>query len=342
MKYLKNNKGVTGIDLAISIIIIIFSVTLITVMYSRYVEKSKEVERNSKATNIAVQLIEEIKSKDYEKVSSWFFDDVDDDGIKEKTYEKIDNDEIKTNFLNIEIPNGYIATIKKIDEIEDISIKLKVEVEYKIGDKSQKTELSITKSKANYSANVPDLTSEEVKDITKKIIVDGKEGEYKRYFLKYSNTKKGYIEAKASDDDWYSISGKKFAVIAYAKEAPIPFNTNGEINFNECAEIYVWVPRFGIDGDGNYRFCNEATNNPIIYEAEDINLTIEDSTYSVAKYVVDTTISGITVADFDGTETGKWVKVNSDLNPIKDDTTEITDEENILNILKTKEFTWKE
>ena len=244
--------------------------------------------------------------------------------------------------MDVEIfPNSYIASIKKVEEIENISIKLKVEVEYKIGDKSQKTELSITKSKEIFSANVPDLTIEEVKDSTKEIVVDGEEAEYTRYFLKYSNTKKGYIEAKASDDDWYSISGKKFAVIAYAKETPIPFNTNGVINFNECAEIYVWVPRFG-EYNQNYMFCNETTNNPIIYKTEATNLTVEDSTYSVVGYIPDTKTNIETLEDFNENETGKWVKVNEALNPMEEDGTEITDEENILNILKTKEFTWKE
>ena len=43
--------------------------------------------------------------------------------------------------------------------------------------------------------------------------------------------------------------------------------------------------------------------------------------------------------DFEGIS-GKWVKVNSNLVPINNLGNEIEDENNILNILKTKKFTW--
>lgn len=324
MKFLKNNKGVTGIDIVMSILIIIVSVTLITIMYSKYIEKSKEIKRNTTATNIAMKVID--------KIENTKFDDITDELIE-------DNFEINDE-------TGYTIRVKKVEEIENVSIKFKVEVEYKIGNKSETIELSTTKTKGSFQANIPDMSKGEVKKSAKTINVsnstgDTTTGEYTRYVLKYSNTKKGYIKANTTDDDWYSISGKKFAVIAYAKESPIPFNTNGVIDFNECSEIYVWVPRFIKDANGKYRFCYEQTNNPIIYKSESDTITISDSTYSVAKYIADTSnTTGITeYASFKENEvnmTGKWVRVNSDFDAIN------TDDKNILNILKTKEFTWEE
>lgn len=67
---------------------------------------------------------------------------------------------------------------------------------------------------------------------------------YTRFILKYSNTKQGYIQTTSSDPEWYSISGKKYPIVVYAKEEA--FNVNGVIELsNENVEkIYVWVPRF--------------------------------------------------------------------------------------------------
>lgn len=333
MKFLKNNKGVTGIDIVMSILIIIISVTLITIMYSKYSEKSKEIKRNASATNIAMKVIEEIdKTK---------FDDITDKLIEE-------------NF-KIDTENGYTVRVKKVEELENIFIKFKVETEYKIGNKSETVELYTTKVKYNGQANNPNMDSIEIKNPSKEITITVSDstgitesGEYTRYIVKYSNPKKGYIKAKTSDDDWYSISGKKFAVIAYAKEKPIPFNTNGVIDFSKCPEIYVWVPRFGIDSEGNYRFCvenldkvtNKKVNNPIKFVTSS-EIDIFDSAYSVSKYEVDIGEKITVNSSFAENETGKWVKVNKDLNPIDEDGIEITNEENILNIMKTEEFTWE-
>lgn len=94
---------------------------------------------------------------------------------------------------------------------------------------------------------------------------------------------------------------------------------------------------FGVDS-GKYRFCN-TDNNPIVFGPQKI--TIGETTYDNAyDYMVQE--GTIEVDNFLDNETGVWVKVNNELNPIDESGIIITDEENILNILKTEEFTWED
>ena len=64
MKKLRSNKGVTGIDVALSITIIVIVLGVVLSVYSNYSDRTKQVNRNAKATNLAVQVIEGIEADD--------------------------------------------------------------------------------------------------------------------------------------------------------------------------------------------------------------------------------------------------------------------------------------
>lgn len=74
MKKFKNNKGVTGIDIVMSILIILISVGIISMMYSKYLEKTKEVKRNTEATNLAREFIEYVETANYEDIKQLITD----------------------------------------------------------------------------------------------------------------------------------------------------------------------------------------------------------------------------------------------------------------------------
>lgn len=65
-KMLKNEKGITGIDIIVSILIITIFVAILTVLFFNINTDSKGIERKTEATHYAISLIEEIKNKGIE------------------------------------------------------------------------------------------------------------------------------------------------------------------------------------------------------------------------------------------------------------------------------------
>ncbi len=66
---MKSEKGYTGVDIAISIVVITIFISLITVITYRFNSSTKEIELKSEALDIAINKIEEIKSKGIEQVN---------------------------------------------------------------------------------------------------------------------------------------------------------------------------------------------------------------------------------------------------------------------------------
>ena len=67
---IKENKGITGVDATIAVVILIIFVPLIASLFSNLMNIKLRNERKSTALNIAIQMIEGIKSMDYDSVIS--------------------------------------------------------------------------------------------------------------------------------------------------------------------------------------------------------------------------------------------------------------------------------
>ena len=63
----KSQKGFTGIDITIAIIVITLFVSIISVVFYNITISSKKVERKTEATYIAQDVIEKIKALDYDE-----------------------------------------------------------------------------------------------------------------------------------------------------------------------------------------------------------------------------------------------------------------------------------
>ena len=68
---LKQERGITGIDIAISIIIITIFVALLATIFFNINANSKGVERKTEATHYAISLIENIKNNGFDKLESF-------------------------------------------------------------------------------------------------------------------------------------------------------------------------------------------------------------------------------------------------------------------------------
>ena len=65
---LRSNKGVTGVDLSIALIIIVLFVGLVSTLSYNYVKTSRSVNRKAIATDIAIRKIEELKQTPYDDI----------------------------------------------------------------------------------------------------------------------------------------------------------------------------------------------------------------------------------------------------------------------------------
>lgn len=156
---IKNNKGITGIDITVSIVILALFISLITSMFYNVSVVGKVVNRKSDATYMAVQVIEAAKQLGYDKLPKGYVEEAD---LEDKTQEEaeaenttIDLEALNTLLENngidkITLKNGYSVDIKvenyrKIKNnltLEDILKRITVTVNYKDNNKNQSLELN--------------------------------------------------------------------------------------------------------------------------------------------------------------------------------------------------------
>ena len=101
----KSNKGITGIDATIAVVILIIFVPLVTNLFSNITNTSKKIDRKATSINIAIQAVEGAKLIGYNNINgnslslSQVFDN--NTGTNGKT----------GNYTSRNIPNGYKVEI---------------------------------------------------------------------------------------------------------------------------------------------------------------------------------------------------------------------------------------
>lgn len=138
---LRSEKGFTGIDIAVSVVIIFIFVSVIALLNYRISSTAKEIELKSDATYLAINEIESVKSDNFLKYNNR--------SVKNGNSVIVTNEEIK---------EGYYKTISVIDytdlpgnenKIENIVKKVTVKVSYMFKAKEQTVELSTVVTKEN-------------------------------------------------------------------------------------------------------------------------------------------------------------------------------------------------
>lgn len=131
MKF-KSEKGYTGIDIAIAVVVLFIFVSLIAFLSYGNNSATKEIELKSEALNLAVEQIESLKSRNFEEVDAQV--------VVAEPMEK----------------QGFYKTVKvedyaDIDEskIRGLVKRVTVQIQYMFKAKEQKVELStlVTKEK---------------------------------------------------------------------------------------------------------------------------------------------------------------------------------------------------
>lgn len=142
---LKTNKGFTAIDLTVSIMIIIISVSVITNMFYNLYLSGSGIKRNVIATDYAINILELIEATDYELVT---FNEDKELNLKNKldeflkTESKIENNIYTSNANNFDIAISIekYSEQNEVDEEKEDYIKIiTVKITYSLGKNSDKT-----------------------------------------------------------------------------------------------------------------------------------------------------------------------------------------------------------
>ena len=132
-KKLKEEKGITGIDIIVSVIIITMFVAIIAIIFSNITSNSKGIDRKTEATYKAISLIEEIKNAGIENVDK--FIDAEGSSI-------LDEEKNPTPYTKKVTVIDYTKMEGNEDKKHGIVKKVTVEVSYQNGGKTEKVELS--------------------------------------------------------------------------------------------------------------------------------------------------------------------------------------------------------
>lgn len=284
-KKFKSEKGITGIDVAVAISIVLLTIGVVTAIYINTTNKTKESIRYSAATRIATQIIENIQSMTYDELvyrcSNTSLSSV--------------NRETDGNIFGVNVPVGYEAnvtapeiTTNEVDIIRDITVN----VSFTISNTTQTITLYTTKEKELLEqTNAPDLS----------LIDDYSDSNY--YAIKYQNG--SYIITATSDEDWYNYDDGYYALLL---KSSTNYSYGQTANSSEITSgLYVWVPRFGLDGS-NLAYCYGTSNYKIAFSLYDnlygymLTGTGSGNNYSVSE--ISSYVNG-TFSENDGL-TGVW------------------------------------
>ena len=143
---LRNNKGITGVDLSVALVIVVLFVGLIATLTYNFSASSQEVNRKSQAINIAIQKVEELKGKPYEEILAGESTEYSD-----KNGQTINGNsgayEVKTLVTKYS-DSEYVPAGEK-EKISDVIKIVKVTVSYNVQSKEQKVEIGTVIAKGD-------------------------------------------------------------------------------------------------------------------------------------------------------------------------------------------------
>ena len=245
-KKFKSKKGFTGADVAVAISIIVLTIGVVTAIYINTTNKSKDSIRYSAATRIATQLIENIQSMTYDELVYRC----------SNNYNSV-NAETDGKIFGVNVPVGYSAevlapeiTSNELDVIRDVTVN----VTYTISNTTETITLYTRKEKELLEqTNEPNLN----------LISDYSDSDY--YAIKYEGG--NYIVTATSDTDWYNYNEGYYALLL---KTSTHYNYGDTVATTDMTSgVYVWVPRYGLDGSSNLQYCYGASNYQITFSLYD-------------------------------------------------------------------------
>lgn len=215
-----SEKGFTGVDLTIAILILVLFVSIITTIFYNIYISSTSIKRSTIANGYAMYILEAIEKENYEAIYT--------------------NSPAIQNIIQKEkIARGYTVTVavEKYNETtgntdkEDLVKTVTVTVEYKVGIKPEKVTMSKLKT-----AEVPYRDS---LGIMPKL-VEGMQPV--KYVITNQQTGEGYWQATTSSDpEWFDYEKKQWANVMLQDGLEID-TTSGKVT--KMGSMLVYIPRY--------------------------------------------------------------------------------------------------
>ena len=254
MNKFKSNKGITGVDIVISIGVISITLSILVSMYLSLNITNMEIERKTQAISYATQIIE--------KVSELYYEDVNTENFSL-------NNETR-QIAGIKLAKGYIANVKiepyipensSIDVVKKVEVTIKYKKVFDKEDYKESVTLSVYKTKETLIIpNAPELGENFVA--------------IRSYTTNGTTT---YKVTNSTDSQWYSYQKKKWA-LAVVKE-----KINDTIKEED---LYVWIPRYAYKVDSNNNI-----NIQFLYSDKDKTVDKLGNLQST-DYIIDSSFTG--------------------------------------------------
>lgn len=138
---IKSEKGFTGIDIAISVIVLFIFVSLIAMLIYNFNSSSREVELKSEATYLAIDEIENLRNEGFEAIENVSLSN------GGNPYEE--GETTQSGFYKKIIVKDYTDISGNEDKIPNLVKQVTVQISYMFKGKTQIVELSTVLSKGN-------------------------------------------------------------------------------------------------------------------------------------------------------------------------------------------------
>ena len=142
---MKSEKGYTGIDIAISVVVLFIFVSLIAMLSYNMNSASKEIELKSEAASLAIEAIEEMKNIHFAEIKDRSEENGTSQYFPTDTTKELEEIEGKQGFYKRIVIEDYAD--KHPDKNEGLVKKITVQIQYMFKGKEQKVELSTIVSK---------------------------------------------------------------------------------------------------------------------------------------------------------------------------------------------------
>lgn len=147
---IKDNKGVTGVDVAVAIVVIIVFLSIITAMFYNVSTSSKNISRKAEATHVAVDVIEKMKQAEFGDLE-----------VTGETRQKLSETSIPT-LADYTVANPYDVEITVEDYKDGNAVKIiTAYVKYKVNKKDEEVKIQTLKKS-------DESVTEEIKEVAEK------------------------------------------------------------------------------------------------------------------------------------------------------------------------------
>lgn len=219
MNNYKSVKGISTVDIVISLGIITIFIAIIVATYTNLSLENVRIQRMQVATNTAIAI--------FEKIDKLYYSEVETGTINvNKTQET-------RKIFDIDIPKGYDVLLNI--ETQSLVKIINIEITYSVGNKEQNIAMKKIKEKETISTpNKPILINNYIPVkyilVARRVSTENQDGStsYRTIY------EKQLVETNEKDSEWYNYSNKIWALAKDAEDI-----------------IYAWIPRFAYHSTEN-------------------------------------------------------------------------------------------